>query len=623
MGYNKVPHLIEVQYEAEQEFLKQFNQGEYTLENPLVVLNPYKICPLSALVMFRTEEECRPCLKVKGKYAGTDLTHQFGAAREHILPVYGLYADYKNTVTITLDNGECADVTIETAPYKFHEAARALLSRCEEGYLDNELIFMMGQLNSRNVAYDRMGEIRWYTTEPFAFASKRLRNGNLLTGSFRFMSNPYMTTGVMEMSLTGKILKEYRIPGGYHHDQCELPNGDLLIGTQVLETATKEDVVVWVDRKSGEVKKVFDLKDYLPVKEGRSGHSSDYDWFHNNSVCYDPASDSIILSGRHQSAIISIGLHDNKLHWILGSPEGWSKEIVDRYLFTPVGDTEHFEWPSEQHSAVLTDDGDIMCFDNGDYRSKDPAHFLKHRDSYSRGVRYHIDTDKMEIEQVWQYGKERGPEFYSGYIGGVEYYGPDHYMIHSGGIAFLNGEVSELLGSRLGRGPMKDKATLTSVTVIVKDGKVVYECLVPANMYRALKLHPYNEEEYLPLGKGEILGSLGVSAESALPENMPALETAVAVPEEMELYVGDDTDRYDVYGRFAEGDAVSFIFCKDGKAQCYGLKTKVPPLTMKEMPAEKQDGKRWFWRYIHKEGCDGGKLYVYVNGSLYDSGITL
>lgn len=613
-----VKHLMDLQSEAEEKFLKEFRNGEYTPEHPLVILNPYSICPLTALVMFRTPEACTVSVRVKGKYRGTDISHVFAEEKEHILPVYGLYADYDNHVAIQLGSGECTELSIQTQPYHFHEAARALLCRCDEDYLDNELMFMMGQLNSKVAAYDRMGEIRWYTTEPFAFAMHRLKNGNMLIGSSRFMANPYMTTGVMELSMLGKIITEFCIPGGYHHDQIELPDGDLVILTQLPESSTKEDVAVRVSRKTGEIVQTWDLKDILPQDVGRSGHASDYDWFHNNSVAYDEKTDSLILSGRHQSAIINISMKDGKLNWILGTPEGWPEEMVKRYFFTPVGNTEEFEWPSEQHSAIVTDDGDIMCFDNGDFRSKDPSCYLKHRDSYSRGVKYRIDTEKMEIEQVWQYGKERGPEFYSGYIGNVEYYGKDHYLIQSGGIAYLNGEVSELLGSRLGRGAMKDFATLTAITAVVKDGRLVYECLVPANIYRSVKMKPYKDNEVFEEGKGKILGTLG-KTKQAVCETTFDFSVAEKLPEEFCLHIGNECDRYDISCRFKEGDSVQFVIRNEEAVSCYSLITKVPPLTMKELPSEIDDGKKNFWKYINKDGLSGGRLYLCVNGVLYDT----
>lgn len=43
----------------------------------------------------------------------------------------------------------------------------------------------------------------------------------------------------------------------------------------------------------------------------------------------------------------------------------------------------------------------------------------------------------MTIEQVWEYGKERGSEFYSPYISDVDYLDKDHYIVHSGGIVYI------------------------------------------------------------------------------------------------------------------------------------------------------------------------------------------
>lgn len=57
-------------------------------------------------------------------------------------------------------------------------------------------------------------------------------------------------------------------------------------------------------------------------------------WAHVNSVDYDPTDDSIIISSRHQSAVIKIG-RDKKVKWILSSPEGWREGWADKVL-TPV-----------------------------------------------------------------------------------------------------------------------------------------------------------------------------------------------------------------------------------------------------------------------------------------------
>ena len=48
----------------------------------------------------------------------------------------------------------------------------------------------------------------------------------------------------------------------------------------------------------------------------------------------------------------------------------------------------------------------------------------------------------MTAEQVFEYGKERGSEFYSPYISDVDYLGDNHYIVHSGGISYTNGKIN-------------------------------------------------------------------------------------------------------------------------------------------------------------------------------------
>ena len=69
MGVNYIyeTHLIDRQYEAEQAMLKEFEAGNYTIQNPLVKYNLYIISPLSAVVCFETEEETAVTITVLGK----------------------------------------------------------------------------------------------------------------------------------------------------------------------------------------------------------------------------------------------------------------------------------------------------------------------------------------------------------------------------------------------------------------------------------------------------------------------------------------------------------------------------------------------------------------------------
>ena len=48
---------LEVQHQLEQDWLIEFDAGNYTIENPYLLKDPYQNSPLSYLLMFKTEEE--------------------------------------------------------------------------------------------------------------------------------------------------------------------------------------------------------------------------------------------------------------------------------------------------------------------------------------------------------------------------------------------------------------------------------------------------------------------------------------------------------------------------------------------------------------------------------------
>ncbi|RYD02005.1 hypothetical protein N752_26495 [Desulforamulus aquiferis] len=282
----RVNHIINEQYEAERQFLKEFDTGDYTFQNPYVKVNPYIIAPLSALVMFRTDEEVGVTITVKGKEPAGDISHTFPKSKIHHLPIYGLYGDYDNKISLCLETGEEKVLEIKTEPLPNKVKLPTKIETTSE-YLKDNVIFVTPTSYAYDAAYDYKGDCRWYTTLNFVFDLKRISNGNILVGSYRLVAPPYHTTGVIEMSLTGKVYKEYRLPGGYHHDQLELEDGNFIILSQDFKRGTVEDMAVLVDRKTGKILKEWDYQKILPQTVGKSGSWTEYDWFHNNAVWYD------------------------------------------------------------------------------------------------------------------------------------------------------------------------------------------------------------------------------------------------------------------------------------------------------------------------------------------------
>lgn len=561
-----IESLISRQNAAEKEMLAELRNGNYTFDNPLVKLNPYFVNPYAAVVLFNTPEEVAVTVRVLGKEKEGTMEHTFPRAKEHVLPVLGLYGGYANTVEIELYRGAKHTLTIETEPVG--DAVPKLVKMdTTAGYLRDQLIFISPALDDFATAYDYKGDVRWHLNIPCVFDLKRVRNGNILIGTDRLLKIPYYMSGLYEMTMAGKIVKEYRIPGGYHHDQFEMPDGNLLVLTEDLTSETVEDMLVLIDRETGDIIKTWDYKNFLdPKKVAHSGSWTEEDWFHNNAVWYDEKTNSLTLSGRHIDSMCNIDFETGELNWIIGDPEMWPEEY-QKYFFKPVGDGE-FDWQYEQHANVITPNGDVMCFDNGHFRSKVPEKRILNKDNFSRGVRYKINTEDMTIKQVWQYGKERGQEFFSCYICNVEYYKEGHYMVHSGGIQYYGENASEKFAAMMKDDPM---VRTRSITVEVLDDQKMLEMEVEGNFYRAEKLHLYHDGDNLPLGEGVQLGAMGRTKEFDTLIEMDSC--GEELPYIYEPVIEEEDDRFTFRATFESGQLVMMTLEQGDEVHGYFIST--------------------------------------------------
>ncbi len=617
--FREIEHIIDKQYEAEQAFLAEYKKEKHTIANPYIKANPYLIAPLTAIVMFDNEKPAFAKVTVKGREAAGDMMYRPVSDSVHmVLPIYGLYADYENTVLIELSTGETAELKIKT------EAADEKLKKptsieTTAEYMQDNVMMVSPTSPAYTAAYDYAGDARWYNTLNLAFDLKRARNGRLFVGTDRLVAPPYHTTGIYEMGMIGKIYKEIRVPGGYHHDQFEMENGNVLILTQHLPRGTVEDVCVLVDRNTGEILKEWDHQDVLPVYPvGGSGSQDGHDWFHNNAVWYDKKTNSLSFSGRHQDIIINRDFDTGKLNWIIGDPTGWPEDM-QKYFFKPI--SEEFDWQYEQHACMILPNGDVMCFDNGHWRSKEKEHYLDAKDNFSRGVIYRIDTENMTIEQVWQYGKERGAEFFSCYICNCEYYGEGHYLVHSGGIGKLNGEWLNKPGSGMVKELEDGSVQLSSITVELKDNQLMYEMHLPANFYRAEKLRLYDQGDEITFGKGQIIGSMGVT-EEFLTE-APAEEAGI-IPDLYKTKIAKELDRLVFKASFEKGTLVMLNLEgeNDTPTRHYFVPTTKRPFLAMCVGTFLEHDERAVEFPVSLEGIEGTyHITVTVDDKKYDTGI--
>ncbi len=609
---NLTASLVTKQNEVE----KTIKTNGYTIDNPKVLLDPYNASPLTALILFETEEEVSPKVTIEGKDKLTTIETEFAKNTKHYLPIYGLYADYNNKVDIsyTLSDGKKITKQVEIQTNKLPDDFVLPTSvKKDSSKLTNDLYFFTPSSKGYTCAYDVNGDVRWYLSNNAIWDNTRLKNGHMMVSTERLVNSPYYMTGLYEIDLLGHIYNEYSLKGGYHHDYFELPNGNLLVASDDFnnESGTVEDYIVELDRTTGNIVKTWDLKDILNMEDGKSENWSNYDWFHNNSVWYDEATNSITLSGRHQDAVINIDYTSGKLNWIIGDSTNWSSEY-QKYFFTPVG--KDFEWQWSQHAAMITPEGYVFIFDNGNNKSKDSSKYVEASNSYSRGVMYKIDTDKMTIEQLYEYGKERGSSFYSPYISDVDYLSKNHYLIHSGGIVYVDGKNSNQPAG------FSSNTTLKSDTVEVLNDKVIFEIVLPTNNYRVEKLSLYTENDYEnTLGKR--LGSLG---ETKVSKKDNKFIKTVEIDDDYNnrnITLTNEEDRLVISGKFKKGENVSFILRKGFTNNYYDQVISKKPYTalcVDIFTEEETNEGINITRYINKEGLSGKySIYIKINDKIY------
>ena len=233
-------------------------------------------------------------------------------------------------------------------------------------------------------------------------------------------------------------------------------------------------------------------------------------------------------------------------------------------------------------------------------------------------IRDRINVKERTIEQVWQYGKERVAEFFSPYICNVEYYNEGHYMIHSGGIAYMNGEPSELLGAFA----KQQGGDLRTITVEMCNGKKELELQVPGNYYRAEKLKLYSEGINLELGKGQILGEMGVTP--TFDTEVPAEVTGQLLPVSCNASMNEEFDRFTFKSRFEKGQLVMLLLEAENETRRYFISTTAVPHLAMCCGTFLDSDERNTRTMVNKAGLSGTyDVRVIIDDKKYETGIRI
>jgi len=415
------------QAEVDARLMEECKSG-YAFTEPLIVVNPYGNAPLSAVAVFSTEEAVGGTVTVHGKAEKDDVKGTFEAAKDHYVPIYGLYAGTVNKVTLALDNGSTADIEIETEPLDLGLKDFAVKMIDSDKYDYDTLTICANMILHCDAGYDSEGDLRWALTGTGSNAITRLENGHFLIPNIygHGAEFPNGLTGIREIDPLGKVYNTYVWDGGEHHEIIVMPNGNYMITGSRPGYATNRDYIFEINPVTGEV--AWDLDIAELITPGSSGCENDKgaDWCHSNALAYDEATDTLLISCRHICAVIAVEKSTKTLKWIFGDPAGWDEKYASYLLKAPEG----FEYAYGQHEIVLMGEGNLLMFDNGEFgrvKMVNADKALDPKDNYSRIVIYNIDEEAKTVSQVWEYGREYG--YFAGSMSGEQVLGENRYLV--------------------------------------------------------------------------------------------------------------------------------------------------------------------------------------------------
>lgn len=490
------------------------------IDKSQVKLNPTGYAPLSAQLTYSAPVEGKIKMRIKSKNKNVeDITHLFTKyGYNHQIYLHGLYANYNNTVYISLtdkDGNERAtdSVTIKTEPISIAmpeiRVSKSDASKMEAGLTLVSYIGDHEYDTSRPFMIDAAGEVRWFLSlkghpllQYFAACSglKRLKDGNFLTAG--------LASGLIyELNMVGEVIKTWDIGAkGYdfHRDIIEIPNGNFILAATNKNSVGGYvfDEMIEVNRETGAIVTVWDFKQSLDEnRKEYTDHFSPKDWAHQNGIAYSESDDAVIVSHRFQG--VAKLDRNNRVKWILSPHRGWTKnrrnEMLAPYLLQPLDGagnkiqdedvkngyraSDSFDWSWGAHCPVLLSDGKLLLFDNGYYR-----HYDAEKDKpYSRAVEYRISESGMTIQQTWEFGKELGKNGYSSIVSSAQYLPQtDHILFGSGAIGFVGKDVNAQGGGRIVEVDYKTKQIVFDVEMQVPNFYVFHRVM-------RIALYPDNE----------------------------------------------------------------------------------------------------------------------------------
>ncbi len=465
--------IVDSQKKKDEEIRLELENASCTFDSPCIIKNPYEISPLTALIIFQSAEDTTVKVSINGTFVTT-----MESSTVHSIPIYGLQAGIQNKVTLEMADKK-KEIIIDTTDISKGNLQVDISN--PNATLNSPIYFLAGTMGTSAAAYDGNGNIVWYLTENYTLDMEFLDNGHILLSNNRASGISYTYDGFIEIDYLGKIYHNYSLKNGYHHEIIELNDGTFMVagGSDDTEAPYISDMIYRINKETGEVLDSLTIYEIFAGIDQEFADSLTGTNMIVNSVWYDEETDECIISIRGFNAVASVQYKEKKLNWLFSDPTFFSEKF-EPYLLEV---TDNSRYPKGQHTAYLTEDGNLTVFNN-DYNVLETgsAYLIDYQNSYSSAVIYEIDG--KEIKTLWEYD---GNKEYFNYALGSFILDEDSKLINFGwsykAEAYREGvTIYDYAGN-----------TYARIVELNDNDEEIFSATIEEGIYRAYKHTLYNE----------------------------------------------------------------------------------------------------------------------------------
>src|SRR6476620_3533248 len=343
---------------------------------------------------------------LSGTYANDYLVSRgFEHPPEIILPVYGLYDGFSNSVALTYrfmdGSSKEANIAITTATFDDpcgYKNPTILKPRTNNTDLSYDYIMVKGSCSHFAPGIiDTDGALRWVGTAGISVANAIFFDNAVYLGHGHQLSR-------IDLDGTVTLLGDYSSLGilNFHHN---IDRGKFGIILDANTTTQYNSMNIEVDA-SGRVLKQWDLAGIISAAMRAGGddpsqlvYPSPTDWFHNNGAAYNRADDSVVISSR-ENFVICVDYNTAAIKWILGDPTKKWHQFASLRKFE-IDLAPGSLPPIGQHSPSITFDQGLLLFDDGQMSQfQNPPGAQR---DYAAPRKYTLDLVRNLVTEVWNY----------------------------------------------------------------------------------------------------------------------------------------------------------------------------------------------------------------------------